>query len=85
MEGIIGKGRGRKIDFEQGMVQDFFKRGVRISKERRKGKIKKRRQIKESNSACHWEGFKLMIKKWKRKVKKKRDKYILQLLLLNSD
>ena len=43
-------------------------------------KEKKRRQIKESNGSCHWKGFELMRKKRVRKFKKRRDKYILQLL-----
>ena len=43
----------------------------RISKERMKRrKGKKRRPIKERNGSYHWEGLKLMRKKWERKVKR---------------
>ena len=45
----------------------------RISKERMK-----------CNGFCHWEGFRLMRKKRERKVRKRIDKYILQLLLKGS-
>ena len=71
----MGKGRGRKINLELGIFGMDFKR--KNEKEERK----KTKQIKESNGTCHWEGFKLMRKKKERKVKKRRDKYILQILI----
>ena len=35
--------------------------------------------MKESNGSCHWEGLKLMRKRGKEKVKKRIDKYILNI------
>ena len=69
MEQRDGKGKVKKNKFRIRNFWDGFQK-----KEWKGGKkTKKRKQIKESNGSCHWEGFKLMRKKrW--------DKYILQLL-----
>ena len=80
MEGIRGKSKGKGLEREG--EEKFSNQEIleRISKERMKmRKEKKRRQIKESNGSCHWEGLKLMRKKRVKKVKKRRDKYILKI------
>ena len=90
MEGIRGKSKGKGLEREgeekfsnQEILEKDFKRKNETEerKERKESKEKKRRQIKVSNGSCHWVGLKLMRKKRVRKVKKRRDKYILQLLI----
>ena len=67
------KERGRLKNLELGTVKDFLKRGLGkdFKRKNEKEKGKKRRQIKESNGSCHWEGFKLIKTKRERKFKKR--------------